>query len=110
MNRAKPKVTEILPVTLAPKGTIGIIPVRLVIKIIKNTESKKGKNFSYFSPIEDLTISSLTNITIGSITDNKPLGGSPFVWLAIFTDFNTKKAVRVSPTSSPIRFFVMLKS
>ena len=39
---ARVKVTEMLPLTLAPKGKIGISPIRLLMRMKKNTVSRKG--------------------------------------------------------------------
>ena len=49
----KTKVTEILPVTFADPGSI---PVKLLIRIKKNTVSKNVVYFSCLGPIFDLII------------------------------------------------------
>ena len=64
---AKVKVTEMLPLTLAPKGKMGIKPIRLLIRMKKNTVNKKGMNRSYFGPMFAFATSSRTNRMIGSM-------------------------------------------
>ena len=77
VNKDNTAVTEILPVTFADPG---IIPVKLLIKIKKNTVNKNIVYFSCLGPILDLIMSSLTNSTRGSIKPWIPFG-APLLFL-----------------------------
>ena len=64
---ASAKVTEMLPVTLAPKGMIGMSPIRLLMRMKKNTVSRYGMKRSYLGPMFALATSSRTKRMMGSM-------------------------------------------
>ena len=65
---ARTKVTAIFPVTLAPKGGgNGIRPIKLFIRMKKNTDKRYGIYLSYlWSPILGIATSSCIKSIIGS--------------------------------------------
>ena len=65
-NSSEVDLTEIFPVTFAAPG---VRPNRLFMSIKKKTVIKNIVNFSYFGPMFDLIISSLTNNINGSKKD-----------------------------------------
>src|SRR2546429_437872 len=99
-----------LPVKFAPPGKIGKSPIRLLMKIKKNTLSKYGRYFSYFGPMDVLAISSRTNKIRGSIQDCNPFGALPSRVLYPFATVKKIHSIKKAPINKDATFLVIEKS
>ena len=73
MKTERTNVTDIFPVTFADPGSN---PIKLLMKIKKNTVSKKKVYFLYLGPIFAFIISSLTKRINGSKNACIPFGAT----------------------------------